>query len=66
MLDLKTEAGREASRALIAGADAVVHNFPAERARRYGLDRESVRAANPRAAWCMVSALGDRRAGGRR
>ena len=58
VLDLKTAAGRAASRALIAGADAVVHNFPPERARRYGLDRESVRAANPRAAWCMVSALG--------
>jgi crotonobetainyl-CoA:carnitine CoA-transferase CaiB-like acyl-CoA transferase len=58
VLDLKTEDGRRASRALLAGADAVLHNFPAERARRYGLDRESVRAANPRAAWCMVSALG--------
>jgi crotonobetainyl-CoA:carnitine CoA-transferase CaiB-like acyl-CoA transferase len=58
VLDLKTEEGRQASRALIAGADAVLHNFPPERARRYGLDREAVRAANPRAAWCMVSALG--------
>ena len=58
VFDLKTEAGRRASRALIAGADAVVHNFPAERARRYGLDRESVRIVNPRAAWCVVSALG--------
>jgi crotonobetainyl-CoA:carnitine CoA-transferase CaiB-like acyl-CoA transferase len=58
VLDLKTEDGRRASRALMAGADAVLHNFPAERARRYGLDRESVLAVNPRAAWCMVSALG--------
>jgi crotonobetainyl-CoA:carnitine CoA-transferase CaiB-like acyl-CoA transferase len=58
VLDLKTPAGREASGALLAGADAVVHNFPPERARRYGLDRASVQAANPRAAWCMVSALG--------
>ena len=58
MLDLKTEAGRRASRALIARADAVVHNQPPERAARWGLDRESVRAVNPRAAWCMVSALG--------
>jgi crotonobetainyl-CoA:carnitine CoA-transferase CaiB-like acyl-CoA transferase len=58
VLDLKTEEGRAASRALLAGADAVLHNFPPGRALRYGLDRESVRAANPRAAWCMVSALG--------
>ncbi len=58
VLDLKTAEGRAASRALIEGADAVVHNFPTERAERYGLDRDAVRAANPRAAWCMVSALG--------
>ena len=32
VLDLKTDAGRRASRALIAGADAVLHNFPPERA----------------------------------
>ncbi len=58
ILDLKTAAGREASRGLIAGADAVVHNVPEERAPGFGLDRESVRAANPRAVWCAVSALG--------
>jgi crotonobetainyl-CoA:carnitine CoA-transferase CaiB-like acyl-CoA transferase len=58
VLDLKTDAGRRASRALIAGADAVVHNVPAERAERFGLDRDSVRAINPRAVWCTVSALG--------
>jgi crotonobetainyl-CoA:carnitine CoA-transferase CaiB-like acyl-CoA transferase len=58
VLDLKTEAGRRASRALQGTADAVVHNVPPERAVRYGLDRESVAAANPRAVWCMVSALG--------
>ena len=58
VLDLKTEAGRRASRALLADAHAVLHNFPPERAARYGLDRESVRAVNPGAAWCMVSALG--------
>ena len=58
VLDLKTDAGRRASRALLAGADAVLHNFPPDRAARYGLDRETVRAINPSAAWCMVSALG--------
>jgi len=58
VLDLKTQAGLRASRALLARADAVLHNFPPDRAARYGLDRESVRAVNPGAAWCMVSALG--------
>jgi crotonobetainyl-CoA:carnitine CoA-transferase CaiB-like acyl-CoA transferase len=58
VLDLKTDAGLRASRALLADADAVLHNFPPDRAARYGLDRESVRSVNPRAAWCTVSALG--------
>ena len=58
VIDLKTDAGLRSSRALLAGADAVLHNFPPGRAARYGLDRESVRAVNPGAAWCMVSALG--------
>jgi crotonobetainyl-CoA:carnitine CoA-transferase CaiB-like acyl-CoA transferase len=58
ILDLKTGAGQSASRALLRSADAVLHNFSAERARRYGLDRESVRIASPSAVWCCVSALG--------
>ena len=58
VLDLKTEAGVSASRSLLHTADAVVHNLPAGRAASFGLDRESVRAANPDAIWCCVSALG--------
>ncbi|MHB1571396.1 MAG: CaiB/BaiF CoA transferase family protein [Solirubrobacteraceae bacterium] len=58
VLDLKDERGRAASRSLIATADAVLHNFPAARATRFGLDRESVREVNPGAVWCCVSALG--------
>jgi crotonobetainyl-CoA:carnitine CoA-transferase CaiB-like acyl-CoA transferase len=58
VLDLKDDQGRHGSRALIATADAVLHNLPADRARRFGLDRESVRESNPAAVWCCVSALG--------
>jgi crotonobetainyl-CoA:carnitine CoA-transferase CaiB-like acyl-CoA transferase len=58
VLDLKDEAGRRASRALIAGADALLHNVPPARSAGFGLDRESVRAANPSCVWCTVSALG--------
>jgi crotonobetainyl-CoA:carnitine CoA-transferase CaiB-like acyl-CoA transferase len=58
VLNLKTEAGVSASRSLLRTADAVVHNLPAERAVFFGLDRESVRAVNPDAIWCCVSALG--------
>jgi crotonobetainyl-CoA:carnitine CoA-transferase CaiB-like acyl-CoA transferase len=58
VIDLKDEEGRQASRALIRTADVVLHNLPPERALRFALDRESVRAANPEAVWCCVSALG--------
>ncbi len=58
VLDLKSEEGRQASRALLATADAVIHNMPPARALRFGLDRDSVRECNPAAVWCCVSALG--------
>src|SRR5439155_12620198 len=51
VLDLKDEDGLRASTSLIRTADVVLHNFPADRARRFALDRESVRAANPAAVW---------------
>jgi crotonobetainyl-CoA:carnitine CoA-transferase CaiB-like acyl-CoA transferase len=58
VIDLKTEDGVKDSAALIRSADAVLHNFPTDRARRFGLDRASVRDCNPDAVWCCVSALG--------
>jgi crotonobetainyl-CoA:carnitine CoA-transferase CaiB-like acyl-CoA transferase len=58
VIDLKDGEGRRASRALIATADVVLHNFPTDRAREFELDREHVRDANPAAVWCCVSALG--------
>ena len=57
-LDLKTDGGRARSRELIAGADALVHNCLPERARRFGLDRDSVHAVNPRCVTVCVSAFG--------
>ena len=57
-LDLKSEAGRRASRELIAGADGLVHNCLPERARRFALDRDSVSAANPDCVVVCVSAFG--------
>jgi crotonobetainyl-CoA:carnitine CoA-transferase CaiB-like acyl-CoA transferase len=57
-LDLKTDEGRARSRALIAGADALVHNCLPERARRFGLDRDSVAEVNPRCVTVCVSAFG--------
>ena len=57
-LDLRSPAGRERSAELIASADALVHNCLPERARRFGLDRHSVHARNPRCVVVAVSAFG--------
>lgn len=56
--DLKSAGGRELSRALLATADAVVHNMPPQRAFAFGLDPESVREANSLAVVVAVSAFG--------
>jgi crotonobetainyl-CoA:carnitine CoA-transferase CaiB-like acyl-CoA transferase len=58
VIDLKDPDGRAASQALIRTADIVLHNFPPDRASRFGLDREQVRELNPAAVWCCVSAFG--------
>jgi len=58
VIDLKDAEGLHASRALIRTADVVLHNFPPARARKFELDRDSVRQVNPAAVWCCVSALG--------
>jgi crotonobetainyl-CoA:carnitine CoA-transferase CaiB-like acyl-CoA transferase len=57
-VDLKTPEGRERSRELIGSADALVHNCLPERARRFGLDRDSVHEVNPRCVTVCVSAFG--------
>ena len=59
MLDLKDPEGlRGQPRSLIRSADAVLHDFPAARAERFGLDARASRDTNPDAVWCCVSALG--------
>lgn len=58
VLDLKSPEGRLDSAALIAGADVVVHNFLAARARAFGLDRDAVRAVNRAATLVSISAFG--------
>jgi crotonobetainyl-CoA:carnitine CoA-transferase CaiB-like acyl-CoA transferase len=57
-LDLKTEDGRAKSLELIRTADALVHNCLPERAKRFGLDRETVREINPNCVWVSISAFG--------
>jgi crotonobetainyl-CoA:carnitine CoA-transferase CaiB-like acyl-CoA transferase len=57
-LDLKTPEGRRRSRELIGSADAIVHNCLPGRARKFGLDRETVHEVNPRCVIVCVSAFG--------
>jgi crotonobetainyl-CoA:carnitine CoA-transferase CaiB-like acyl-CoA transferase len=59
-LDLKSASGREMSRRLIESADALLHNCLPARAQRFGLDRDSVHAINPRCAVVAVSSFGSR------
>ena len=57
-LDLKSAAGIEVVRALIAQADVVVENFSTGVMARFGLDYEACRKLNPRLVYCAVSAYG--------
>ena len=57
-LDLKTEAGLQIARALIAQADVVVENFSSGVMRRFGLDYETCRQLNPKLVYCSVPAYG--------
>jgi len=62
-LDLKSEAGRAAFRALVAGADAVVENFRAGVMERLGLGYEGLREINPRLVYGALRGFGDHRTG---
>lgn len=57
-LDLKTAAGIEVARGLIAGADVVVENFRPGVMARLGLDYETVSKTHPRLVYCSVSGYG--------
>ena len=62
-LDLKSEAGKEAFRALIRDADAVIENFRAGVMDRLGLSYESLREINPRLVYGTLRGFGDPRTG---
>ena len=58
VLDLKAQAGRDVALALTEEADVVVENFSTGVMQRLGLDYETVKARNPRAVYCSISAYG--------
>jgi crotonobetainyl-CoA:carnitine CoA-transferase CaiB-like acyl-CoA transferase len=62
-LDLKSDAGREAFKALVRHADAVVENFRAGVMERLGLGYELLREINPRLVYGALRGFGDHRTG---
>jgi crotonobetainyl-CoA:carnitine CoA-transferase CaiB-like acyl-CoA transferase len=57
-LDLRSLAGREVARELIARADVVVENFAPGVMEKFGLGYEAARAVNPRLIYCSISGWG--------
>ena len=57
-VDLKSKAGLEIARELIAQSDVVVENFSSSVMKRLGLDYESCRKLKPEIIYCSVSAYG--------
>lgn len=57
-LDLKTSAGREVARDIVARADVLVENFSTGVMERFGLDYDACRGINRRLVYCSISAYG--------
>ncbi len=58
-LDLKTDAGRESARNLIADADVVVTSFRPGVAERLGIGYADARALNPRTVYAAITGYGE-------
>jgi len=57
-LDIKTPAGLDVARRLIARSDVVIENFRPGVMERLSLDYEKVRQTNPKLIYCSVSGFG--------
>jgi len=57
-LDLTKPEAREVARAIVDRSDVVLENFSTGVMAKFGLDYETVSAANPRLVYCSVSAYG--------
>lgn len=58
ILDLKTDEGRDAARALAVKSDVLIENFRPGAMDRLGLGFETLSAANPRLIYCSVTGFG--------
>ena len=57
-INMKTEAGKGAVRALAGEADAIIENMAPGKLAELGLGWEDARAANPRIVYCSLSGFG--------
>ena len=57
-IDIATPDGADAVRRLIATADIVIENFKVGGLKKYGLDFDSLKAANPRLVYCSITGFG--------
>ncbi|KIQ28486.1 CoA-transferase [Variovorax paradoxus] len=57
-VDMATADGQALLQQMAAQADIVVENFKTGGLKQYGLDQESLRAANPRLIYCSVTGFG--------
>ena len=57
-IDMATPEGQALLRRMAAQADVVVENFKTGGLKQYGLDHETLRAANPRLVYCSVTGFG--------
>lgn len=57
-IDLRTEAGQEVARRLVAWADVAITNFRLGTLERWGLDWESLHAVNPKLVMLQISGFG--------
>lgn len=57
-VDMATPDGQALLKLMAAQADIVVENFKTGGLKQYGLDQESLRAANPRLIYCSVTGFG--------
>lgn len=56
--DFTTDEGKAIVRELVADADVVIENFKVGGLAKYGLDAETLCAANPRLIWCSITGFG--------
>ncbi|ODP36594.1 CaiB/BaiF CoA transferase family protein [Sphingomonas turrisvirgatae] len=57
-IDIASEAGQAAVRALVADADVLIENYKVGGLKRYGLDYASLAAINPRLVCCSITGFG--------